>query len=76
MPYVPKTSPVIRATRTAMNAINGLRDARREAAQDDAERARADRAPRGAVRARTDPLRGAIRATLPAPDLPSPDTAR
>jgi hypothetical protein len=38
MPYTPKTSPVIRATLMAMDAINGLRDARLDAAQDDTER--------------------------------------
>jgi hypothetical protein len=31
MPFKPKTSPVIRATLTAMDAVNALRDARMNA---------------------------------------------
>jgi Plasmid pRiA4b ORF-3-like protein len=40
MRYKPKTSPVIRATLAAMEAIDRLRDARMEAATDDAEQER------------------------------------
>jgi hypothetical protein len=40
MPDKPRTSPVIRATLTAMDTVNGLRDARLDAARDDAERER------------------------------------
>ena len=40
MPYKPKTSPVIRATLAAMRAVDQLRDARLDAATDEAERER------------------------------------
>lgn len=40
MPFQPKSTPVIRATLAAMDAINALRDARLAAAQDAAERER------------------------------------
>jgi len=47
MPSKPKTSPVIRATLAAMDAVNALRDARLDAAQDDAERERVQTEHRG-----------------------------
>lgn len=40
MRYKAKTSPVIRATLAAMEAVERLRDARLEAATDDAQRER------------------------------------
>ncbi len=47
MTWTPKTSPVIRATLAAMEAVNGLRDARLEAAKDDGERERVQTEHRG-----------------------------
>jgi hypothetical protein len=47
MPFKPKTSPVIHATLTAMDAVNALRDARLDAAQDDTERERVQTEHRG-----------------------------
>ncbi len=40
MPFQPKSTPVIRATLAAMDAVIALRDARLDAAQDDAKRQR------------------------------------
>ncbi len=47
MPFTPKSTPVIRATLTAMDAVNALRDARLEAARDDTERERVQTEHRG-----------------------------
>lgn len=58
MPFRPNTSPVIRATLAAMRAVDGLRDARLEAATDDAERARVPAEYWDVVRARVRRPRG------------------
>jgi len=47
MPWKPKTSPVIRATRAALESIERLRDARLEAARDDVEREKVETEHRG-----------------------------
>ncbi len=40
MPFQPKSTPMIRATLAAMDAVNALRDVRLDAAQDERERER------------------------------------
>ncbi len=47
MPFQPKSTPVIRATLAAMDAVNALRDVRLDAAQNDTERERVQTEHRG-----------------------------
>ncbi|MHB8648276.1 MAG: hypothetical protein ACYDAR_21050, partial [Thermomicrobiales bacterium] len=47
VPFKPKSTPVIRATLAAMDAVNALRDVRLDTAQNDTERERVQTEHRG-----------------------------